>query len=158
MVVGAILCDPVDPSSAAGVIYFNNIGYLGMCGHGTIGLMVTLAYMGRIAPGRHFIETPVGTVSAVLHENSQVTVNNVELGLRAAIDGLGIAFTPEAFAEPFLRSGQLVRVLEDWSPTIEGLFLYYTGRRQVPAALRALIDMIRESRAPAKALLENPPS
>jgi DNA-binding transcriptional LysR family regulator len=84
-------------------------------------------------------------------------VNNIDLGLRAAIDGLGIAYTAEAFAEPFLRSGQLIRVLEDWSPTIEGLFLYYPGRRQVPAALRALIDMIRAARsAPAKSLLKNP--
>jgi DNA-binding transcriptional LysR family regulator len=87
----------------------------------------------------------------------RVMVNNIDLGLRAAIDGLGIAYTAEAFAEPFLRSGQLIRVLEDWSPTIEGLFLYYPGRRQVPAALRALIDMIRAARsAPAKSLLKNP--
>jgi len=63
----------------------------------------------------------------------------------------------EAYAEPFLRSGQLVRVLEDWSPTIEGLFLYYPGRRQVPAALRALIDMIRTSSSrPARSSLQNP--
>ena len=61
---------------------------------------------------------------------------------RAAVDGLGIAYTIEAVAEPFLRSGQLVRVLEDWSPSFEGLFLYYPSHRQVPAALRALIDMI----------------
>jgi DNA-binding transcriptional LysR family regulator len=89
--------------------------------------------------------------------DGQVTVNSIELGLRAAIDGLGIAYTAEAFAEPFLRSGQLVQVLEDWSPTIEGLFLYYPGRRQVPAALRALIDMIRASRTtPARSLLKNP--
>ena len=84
-------------------------------------------------------------------------VNNPDLLLRAAVDGLGIAYTIEAYAEPFLRSGQLVRVLEDWSPTIEGLFLYYPGRRQVPAALRALIDMIRTSSSrPAKSSLQNP--
>jgi DNA-binding transcriptional LysR family regulator len=89
--------------------------------------------------------------------DGQVMVNSIDLGLRAAIDGLGIAYTAEAFAEPFLRSGQLVQVLEDWSPTIEGLFLYYPGRRQVPAALRALIDMIRASRTtPARSLLKNP--
>ena len=89
--------------------------------------------------------------------DGQVMVNNLDLGLRAAIDGLGITYTAEAFAEPFLRSGQLVRVLEDWAPTIEGLFLYYPGRRQVPAALRALIDMIRAVRAtPAKSLLKSP--
>ena len=65
VMVGALLCDPVDPTCAAGVIFFNNVGYLGMCGHGTIGLIVTLAYLGRIGPGEHRIETPVGTVSAV---------------------------------------------------------------------------------------------
>lgn len=77
VIVGGLLCEPVDPSCAAGVIYFNNVGYLGMCGHGTIGLAVTLAYMGKIKPGQHRIETPVGTVSAELHKDGQVTVNNV---------------------------------------------------------------------------------
>jgi 4-hydroxyproline epimerase len=77
VVVGALLCQPRDPSCAAGVIYFNNVGYLGMCGHGTIGLVATLSFMGRIAPGEHRIETPVGTVSAILHDDGQVTVNNV---------------------------------------------------------------------------------
>lgn len=77
VMVGALLCEPVDPACAAGVIFFNNVGYLGMCGHGTIGLIATLSYMGRIAPGEHRVETPVGTVSAVLHESGEVTVNNV---------------------------------------------------------------------------------
>lgn len=77
VMVGALLCTPVDPSCAAGVIFFNNVGYLGMCGHGTIGLVATLAYMKRIMPGEHRIETPVGAVSAVLHENGDVTVNNI---------------------------------------------------------------------------------
>jgi 4-hydroxyproline epimerase len=75
--VGALLCDPVDVGCAAGVIFFNNVGYLGMCGHGTIGLVATLAYMGKIRSGNHRIETPVGIVSAVLHESGEVTVNNV---------------------------------------------------------------------------------
>jgi 4-hydroxyproline epimerase len=76
-VVGALLCEPSDPSCSAGVIFFNNVGYLGMCGHGTIGLAVTLAFLGRIKPGVHRIESPVGIVSAHLHENGQVTVDNV---------------------------------------------------------------------------------
>lgn len=84
VVVGALLCDPVDRSCAAGVIFFNNVGYLGMCGHGTIGLVVTLAYLGRIRPGEHRIETPVGMVSAVLHESGEVTVNNVASYRKAA--------------------------------------------------------------------------
>ncbi len=76
-VVGALLCEPVDPNNAAGVIYFNNVGYLGMCGHGTIGLMVTLAHLGRIQPGTHRLETPVGVVEATLDENNFVSVANV---------------------------------------------------------------------------------
>ena len=85
VVVGALLCKPVDPACAAGVIFFNNVGYLGMCGHGTIGLVATLAYMNRITPGEHRIETPVGVVSAELHENGKVTVNNVA-SYRSAAD------------------------------------------------------------------------
>ena len=77
VIVGALFCDPVDPSCAAGVIFFNNVGYLGMCGHGTIGLVATLSFLNRIRPGEHHIETPVGTVSAVLHANGEVTVNNI---------------------------------------------------------------------------------
>jgi len=77
VVVGALLCEPEDPACAAGVIYFNNVGYLGMCGHGTIGLLVTLAHMGRIRPGEHLIETPVGRVTATLHPSGEVTVTNV---------------------------------------------------------------------------------
>ena len=77
VMVGALLCEPVDPTCAAGVIFFNNVGYLGMCGHGTIGLVTTLAFMKKIEPGEHRIETPVGTVSAILHANGEVTVNNV---------------------------------------------------------------------------------
>jgi DNA-binding transcriptional LysR family regulator len=90
--------------------------------------------------------------------DGRVMVNDPDLAVRAAVDGLGIAYTIEALAEPFLRSGQLVRILEDWSPTLEGLFLYYPGHRQVPAALRALIDMIRTARGspPSRRSLQNP--
>jgi 4-hydroxyproline epimerase len=77
VVVGALLCEPIDPKSAAGVIFFNDVGYLGMCGHGTIGLVTTLAHLGRISSGQHQIETPVGTVSAYLHEDGRVSVSNV---------------------------------------------------------------------------------
>lgn len=85
VMVGALLCEPVDPASAAGVIFFNNVGYLGMCGHGTIGLVATLAYLNRITAGEHKIETPVGLVSAVLHGDGKVTVNNVP-SYRSAAD------------------------------------------------------------------------
>ncbi|MGN8002164.1 4-hydroxyproline epimerase [Acidovorax sp. 22279] len=77
VVVGALLCAPQDPANAAGVIFFNNSGYLGMCGHGTIGLIASLAYLGRITPGEHRIETPVGTVTTTLHADGSVSVRNV---------------------------------------------------------------------------------
>lgn len=77
VVVGAMLVEPEDKSCACGVIFFNNVGYLGMCGHGTIGLVVTLAHLGRINPGDHKIETPVGIITATLHPNGEVSVANV---------------------------------------------------------------------------------
>jgi 4-hydroxyproline epimerase len=77
VIVGALLCEPVDPSCAAGVIFFNNVGYISMCGHGTIGLAVTLAHTGRIGPGVHRIETPVGVVTVTLHDANTATVENV---------------------------------------------------------------------------------
>jgi len=75
--VGALLCPPVNPASIAGAIFFNNVGYLGMCGHGTIGLAVTLAFLGRLDPGTHRLETPPGEVSLTLHDSNRVTVGNV---------------------------------------------------------------------------------
>lgn len=77
VLVGALLCEPTDSACVAGVIFFNNVGYLGMCGHGTIGLVVTLAHLGRIGAGEHLIETPVGRISARLHETGEVSVFNV---------------------------------------------------------------------------------
>jgi 4-hydroxyproline epimerase len=77
VIVGALLCEPANPGSAAGVLYFNNVGYLGMCVHGTIGLVVTLSYLGKIGVGDHKIETPVGTVTATLHDSGEVSVANV---------------------------------------------------------------------------------
>lgn len=75
--VGALLCEPDSAANDAAVIFFNNNGYLGMCGHGMIGLMATLEYMGRMPPGRYRIETPVGVVEATLHGRGRVTVANV---------------------------------------------------------------------------------
>lgn len=77
VIVGAYLLPPRSPDCCASVIFFNNVDYLGMCGHGTIGLIVTLAYLGRIQPGTHRIETPVGKVDAQLHDDGSVTVHNV---------------------------------------------------------------------------------
>jgi 4-hydroxyproline epimerase len=77
VVVGALLVEPRDATCAAGVIFFNNVGYLGMCGHGTIGVVTTLAYLGRVQAGTHRIETPVGVVSAELQTDGRVAVENV---------------------------------------------------------------------------------
>ena len=77
VMVGALLCEPHNSDCAAGVIFFNNVGYLGMCGHGTIGLMATLSHLNRIAPGAHLIETPVGEIEATLHPDGTVAVRNV---------------------------------------------------------------------------------
>jgi 4-hydroxyproline epimerase len=77
ILVGALLVPPANPAATCGVIFFNNVGVLGMCGHGTIGLVVTLAHLGKIGPGRHVIETPVGDVTATLHPDGRVSVRNV---------------------------------------------------------------------------------
>jgi proline racemase len=93
-IVGALLVEPEDPQCSAGVIFFNNAGYLGMCGHGTIGLLVTLAYLGRIGPGLHRIETPVGVVTAALEADNRVSLRNVaswrsHRQVRVDVAGLG---------------------------------------------------------------------
>jgi len=94
VLVGALLLEPEDRRSATGVIFFNNVGYLGMCGHGTIGVVATLAHLGRIQPGQHLIETPVGTVSAVLRPDGEVTIENVvsyryRRGVEVRVPGVG---------------------------------------------------------------------
>jgi len=83
VIVGALLVEPADPTCQFGVIYFNNVGYLGMCGHGTIGLIASLAYLGKVQPGIIRVETPVGVVEATLHKNkageypNKVSVKNI---------------------------------------------------------------------------------
>ena len=77
VLVGALLCPPHDPQAAAGVIFFNDVGYLGMCGHGSIGAIATLAYLGRVAAGTHRIETPVGIIGTSLHDDGAVSITNV---------------------------------------------------------------------------------
>jgi 4-hydroxyproline epimerase len=75
--VGALLCKPVDSACVAGVIFFNNAGYLHMCGHGTIGVAVTLMHQDKIGPGVHRLETPVGEVSFEIEDANRVTIMNV---------------------------------------------------------------------------------
>src|SRR5271156_5118137 len=94
VLVGAILCPPTNPECVAGVIFFNNVGYLHMCGHGTIGVAVTLAHLGRIQPGRHRLETPVGIVGFEYAGDNRGTIENVPSYRHAKavpvpVDGLG---------------------------------------------------------------------
>lgn len=94
VLVSALLLPPGRADCVAGVIYFNNAGPLGMCGHGTMGVVATLAYLGRIGPGEHRIETPVGVVTATLHEDGRVGVANVPAyrhlkDVAVTVDGLG---------------------------------------------------------------------
>jgi 4-hydroxyproline epimerase len=84
VLVGAIMVPPSDKSCHSGLIFFNNVGYLGMCGHGTIGAVVTLAHLGRIQSGEHRFETPVGVISAKLHEDGSVSFQNVPSYRKAA--------------------------------------------------------------------------
>jgi 4-hydroxyproline epimerase len=94
VLVGGLLCEPYEKNCSLGVIYFNVEGMLGMCGHGTIGLMASLAYKGQIKPGMHTIDTPVGVVKAELHADGSVTVHNIPsyrhlAGVSIDVPGLG---------------------------------------------------------------------
>jgi 4-hydroxyproline epimerase len=87
VVVGGVLMPPVERGSVASVIYFNNAGYLGMCGHGTIGVIATLQYLGKIGPGTHRLDTPVGTVTCTLAGHGEVSIENVvSYRLRKSVD------------------------------------------------------------------------
>lgn len=93
-VVGALLCEPSNPACVAGLIFFNNVGYLGMCGHGTIGAAVTLAHMGRIGVGMHRFETPVGEVVVDVLGRNEVEIENVpsyryRKAVQIDVEGLG---------------------------------------------------------------------
>src|SRR5262249_16221 len=94
VLVGALLCEPCDPTFAAGGIYFNTVGCPRMCGHGTIGVVITLAHLGRIQPDKLRLETPVGVVACQWKGGSQVTVENVPsyrhaAGITVQVDGIG---------------------------------------------------------------------
>jgi len=94
VVVGGVLMPPVEPGSIASVIYFNNAGYLGMCGHGTIGVIATLQHLGRISEGTHRLDTPVGTVTCTLGAGGRVSIENVvsyrhRKDVEVKVDGFG---------------------------------------------------------------------
>jgi len=89
-------------------------------------------------------ELDMGDQSVAVSVNGPLIVDDVELLIRAAIDGVGLAFVPESHAVPYIADGQLVRVLEEWCPPFPGFFLYYPSRRQQPAALTALVGALRQ--------------
>ena len=94
VMVGALLMPPVEVGSIASVIFFNNVGYLGMCGHGAIGVIATLHYLGRITTGVHKIDTPVGTVTCTLHGDRSIAIENVtayryQHNVDVAVEGVG---------------------------------------------------------------------
>ena len=135
-VVGALLCEPVDPACAAGLIFFNNVGYLGMCGHGTIGAAVTLAHMGRIGPGTHRFETPVGEVTVELLGRNEVEIENVpswryRKDVAIAVDGLGTVVGDIAWG---------------------GNWFFLVGTAPLPLAMAHIQDLTRAADAIARAL------
>jgi 4-hydroxyproline epimerase len=94
VLVGAVLTPPITTAASAGIVFFNNAGYIGMCGHGTIGVVETLKHVGRLQSGSVTFDTPVGTVSAELHANGEVSLRNVLsyrhlAGVRLSVEGVG---------------------------------------------------------------------
>ena len=94
VLIGAVLTPPVNPDSAAGIVFFNNAGYLGMCGHGTIGVVETLRFLGKISEPTLRLDTPAGTVSATIQDNGDVSLANVFSyvhlsGIRLQVDRFG---------------------------------------------------------------------
>ena len=135
-IVGGLLCHPSDPSCAAGVIFFNNTGYLGMCGHGAIGVAVTLYYLGRIGLGKHRLETPVGVVEFDLATPHEVTIANVpsfrlHSKVSVQVDGLGIVTGDVAWGGNWF-------FLVEKSPAplqVENLTVLSNAARQIRVAL-----------------------
>ncbi len=152
VLVGALLCEPQANDACAGVIFFNNSGYLGMCGHGTIGLVRSLHHLGRIDCGVHRIETPVGTVQATLHDDLSVSVRNVPAyrfrrQVAVQVPGLGLVHGDIAWGGNwfFLISDHGQRIALD---NVEALTQYTWNVRQaleasgVTGAQDGLIDHI----------------
>ena len=103
VLVGALLCEPSVAECATGVIFFNNVGFLGMCGHGAIGVIATLEHMGAISAGEHRIETPVGIVTATFDADRSVSIGNVPSYRKAravsvAVEGIGKVIGDVAYA------------------------------------------------------------
>jgi 4-hydroxyproline epimerase len=150
--VGALLCEPTDHSCIAGVIFFNNAGYLGMCGHGMIGVAVTLNYLGRIGIGTHRVETPVGVVEVKVLEPNLVAIENVpsfrhlaQVGIE--VESLGMVVGDVAWGgnwfflveqSPFPVTGNNIRRLTDAAEKIRREL----ARRGITGARNEVIDHV----------------
>jgi len=137
VIVGALLEEPDDPASAAKVTFFNNAGLLGMCGHGTIGVIETLRFLERIEPGEHRIETPVGTVTAILHEDGRVSVRNVVSHRQA------IAVKAGRFTGDVAWGGNWFFLVAD-----HGLDLTLTNLQELTAAALEAREAVRDAGYP----------
>jgi DNA-binding transcriptional LysR family regulator len=84
-----------------------------------------------------------GSQSLAVGVTGALVIDDMDMTIRAAMDGVGLAFSLDEYVAPHVASGALVRVLEDWCPPFAGFFLYYPSRRQQPAALSALINALR---------------
>ncbi|CAN5912089.1 4-hydroxyproline epimerase [soil metagenome] len=113
VLVGALLVEPLDASCVTGVIFFDNACCIGMCGHGTIGLVVSLAHLGRLLPGVHRIETPVGIVTATLHADGSVSVENVPSYRKAK------AIRTSGFTGDVVFSGNWFFLIDDHGQRLE---------------------------------------
>lgn len=136
--VGALLTSPVAPDSDAGVIFFNNVGYLGMCGHGMVGVVRTLEQLGRISPGDVRVDTPVGTVTAVLGEGGEVTLRNVQakvhaLDVAVEVPGVGVVRGDVAWGGNWF----FITHLPEPALELPNLPELISKTRQIAAALRA---------------------
>ncbi len=116
--VGALLCEPHEPDCVCGVIFFNNLTTLNMCIHGTIGLAVTLAHLGKIGPGAHRIDTPVGVVVATLHHDGSVEVANVPSYRQAAAVPVEVAGWGTVHGD-IAWGGNWFFLIENQGPTVD---------------------------------------
>ena len=161
VIVGALLCEPVDATAAAGVIFFNNTGYLGMCGHGTIGVVATLAHLGRIGAGVHLIETPVGEVATTLHDDGSVSVRNVpayrlKKALTMEVPGIGPVTGDVAWGGNwfFLVAGHGQRIAPDnvgalsgWTLAVQRA-LFEQGHRGADGAVIDHVELFADDDGP----------
>ena len=147
VMVGALLCQPHAPNCSAGVLFFNNVGYLGMCGHGTIGLMATLHFLGKIGHGKHLIDTPVGIVEAELVSDHDASIRNVPSFRSAAdvvvdVDGYGPVQGDVAYGGNWFFLVKSIDIPLDLSKVHELTDLACRIRRAINAQGYPLVDHV----------------